>query len=136
MSSSNGQSPPEKVGDRIKRLRLAQGLSQRDIAMQGISYAYISRIEAHSREPSMKALRLLAARLGTTPEYLETGHETVHLEGFLLLGEREIYLAPLEEEKGTLSLSEALAENFGEGNVLTPTLRDLGHFRVVLERVE
>ena len=66
---NNGSSAgSEKIGDRIKRLRLGEGLSQRELAVPGISYAYISRIEAHSRKPSMKALRLLAARLRTTPE--------------------------------------------------------------------
>lgn len=63
----------ETVGDRVRRLRRERGLSQRAIAEPGISYAYVSRIEAGQRRPSIKALRLLARNLGVTPEYLETG---------------------------------------------------------------
>jgi transcriptional regulator with XRE-family HTH domain len=64
------------VGQRIKRLREERGLSQRDLAEPGISYAYISRIEDGQRTPSEKALRKLAERLGTTALYLETGDPT------------------------------------------------------------
>jgi transcriptional regulator with XRE-family HTH domain len=63
----------ETVGERLRRLRHDRGLSQRDISAPGITYAYISRIEAGSRQPSMKALRALSSRLGVSVEYLETG---------------------------------------------------------------
>ncbi len=66
---------PETVGQRLKRLRLERGLSQRELGSRGVSYAYISRIEAGTRQPSVKALRQLAAKLGVSPEYLETGSE-------------------------------------------------------------
>jgi transcriptional regulator with XRE-family HTH domain len=65
----------ETVGGRLRRLRLEQGLSQRDLSSPGITYAYISRIEAGARTPSVKALRMLAKKLGVTPEFLETGSE-------------------------------------------------------------
>src|SRR3954453_17418354 len=65
--------PPETVGERLKRLRGERGLSQRDLSSQGVSYAYISRIEAGARRPSVKALRKLAEKLGVSAEYLETG---------------------------------------------------------------
>ena len=48
-------------------------MSQRALSGTGISYAYVSRIEAGQRNPSLKAIRLLARKLGVTPEYLETG---------------------------------------------------------------
>lgn len=63
----------ETVGERLKRLRVERGLSQRDLACPGASYAYISRIEAGTRDPSVKALRRVAAKLGVTADYLETG---------------------------------------------------------------
>ena len=55
------------VGDRIHQRRLELGLSQRQLACEGVSYAYISRLEANSRQPSVKAVRRLAATLGVTP---------------------------------------------------------------------
>jgi transcriptional regulator with XRE-family HTH domain len=80
----------ETIGERLKRLRHEQGFSQRDLSAPGISYAYISRIEAGARRPSVKALRLLAQKLGVNTEYLETGSEIDAAE------QRELGLAELE----------------------------------------
>jgi transcriptional regulator with XRE-family HTH domain len=63
----------ESVGQRLRRLRLARGLSQRQLAAPGISDAYISRIERGNREPTLNVLRVLARRLGVPLDYLETG---------------------------------------------------------------
>ena len=80
----------EPIGVRLRRLRLDRGLSQRELASQGVSYAYISRIEAGTRRPSVKALRMLARKLGVSPEYLETGSELRDVD------ERELKLADAE----------------------------------------
>src|SRR5216110_2881960 len=69
------QAVGETIGQRLKRLRLDRHMSQRELAAPGVSYAYISRIEAGSRQPSVKALRKLAAKLGVAADYLETGSE-------------------------------------------------------------
>jgi transcriptional regulator with XRE-family HTH domain len=66
----------ETLGQRVRRLRKARGLSQRDLAAPSVSYAYISRIEADMRIPSVKALRQIANTLGVTVEHLETGKPT------------------------------------------------------------
>jgi tetratricopeptide (TPR) repeat protein len=55
-----------------------------------VSYAYISRIEAGARRPSVKALRQLARKLGVSPEYLETGSDLRDVD------ERELRLADAE----------------------------------------
>lgn len=72
-SSVDRASEQETVGQRLRRLRLARGMSQRALAGPGVSAAYISRIESGEREPSVKAIRLLAKRLGLSALYLETG---------------------------------------------------------------
>jgi transcriptional regulator with XRE-family HTH domain len=66
----------ETIGQRLKRLRLEREMSQRDLSSPGISYAYISRVEADARTPSVKALRKIANKLGITVEHLETGEPT------------------------------------------------------------
>ena len=66
---------PESIGERLRRLRRERGFSQRDLSSPGVSYAYISRIEAGTRQPSVKALRKLAQKLGVSADYLETGSE-------------------------------------------------------------
>ena len=87
---AENQQTTETVGERLRRLRLERGLSQRDLSSPGVSYAYISRIEAGARRPSVKALRMLAKKLGVTPGYLETGSDLVDSET------RELRLADLE----------------------------------------
>jgi transcriptional regulator with XRE-family HTH domain len=84
MASTNGHH--ETVGDRLKRLRLARNLSQRECSSPGVSYAYISRIEAGARTPSVKALRKLSEKLGVSVEYLETGNEDEIEQAFALVG--------------------------------------------------
>jgi tetratricopeptide (TPR) repeat protein len=80
----------ETVGQRLRRLRLANGLSQRELSGPGVSYAYISRIEAGTRTPSVKALRTLARKLRVSPEYLETGSDLRDVDS------RELRLADAE----------------------------------------
>jgi transcriptional regulator with XRE-family HTH domain len=63
------------VGDRIRQRRLELGLSQRELASEGVTYAYISRLEANARTPSIKALRKLAAKLDVSVHWLETGEQ-------------------------------------------------------------
>jgi transcriptional regulator with XRE-family HTH domain len=65
-----------EAGQRIKALRLERGLSQRDLSAPGMSYAYLSRIEAGERTPSLSALIELADRLETSALYLATGRTT------------------------------------------------------------
>ncbi len=66
---------PVSVGIRVKEAREKVGLSQRQLAFPGCSSAYISRIEAGMRTPSLQVLQLLGQRLGVTGEYLATGNE-------------------------------------------------------------
>jgi transcriptional regulator with XRE-family HTH domain len=73
----------ETIGERLRRVRTERCLSQRAISGPGVSFAYISRIEAGMREPSMKALRLLAPRLGVSAEYLETGYDETPTDALL-----------------------------------------------------
>jgi transcriptional regulator with XRE-family HTH domain len=92
LSSVTEGTTTEGVGARLKRLRLQRGLSQRDLSSPGVSYAYISRIEAGARTPSVKALRKLSQKLGVSVEYLETGRDMRDVD------DRELRLADAELE--------------------------------------
>src|SRR5436190_21417262 len=87
---SEAREEQESIGARLKRLRLERGQSQRDLSSPGVSYAYISRIEAGARTPSVKALRMLAKKLNVSVEYLETGLDLRESE------ERELQIADAE----------------------------------------
>jgi tetratricopeptide (TPR) repeat protein len=101
-------STTENVGARLKRLRLQRGLSQRDLSSPGVSYAYISRIEAGARTPSVKALRKLAQKLGVTVEYLETGRDIRDVD------DRELRLANAELELRLGSETDVAEKKFEE----------------------
>jgi tetratricopeptide (TPR) repeat protein len=66
---------PAAVGRRLRQTRVDAGLSQRALAFPGCTPAYISRIEAGQRIPSLQLLRELAKRIGVDVEYLARGDE-------------------------------------------------------------
>jgi transcriptional regulator with XRE-family HTH domain len=110
----------ETVGQRLKRLRLERGLSQRELAAPGVSYAYISRIEAGTRQPSVKALRRLAEKLAVTTEYLEFGRQLAEAdERELRLTEAELDLRlgdPASAEHALRGLYEDAVRNADRSN--------------------
>ena len=61
------------MGGRIRARRLELGLSQRELAFPGCSYAYISRFERGDRMPSFGVLFTLARRLECDPVWIATG---------------------------------------------------------------
>jgi transcriptional regulator with XRE-family HTH domain len=65
----------ETIAHRLKRLRIDRGWSQRRLAGAGYTAAYISRLEAGERQPSIHVIRQLASELGVDPYYLETGQD-------------------------------------------------------------
>jgi transcriptional regulator with XRE-family HTH domain len=111
---------PETIGQRLKRLRLERGLSQRELAAPGVSYAYISRIEAGTRQPSVKALRKLAAKLEVSADYLETGSDLDAGEELeLRLADLELAVRLGRSEGVEGELNRALAEAQATGDKLT-----------------
>jgi tetratricopeptide (TPR) repeat protein len=124
----SGDSPLEGVGTRLKRLRVERGFSQRDLSSPGVSYAYISRIEAGARTPSVKALRKLSQKLGVSVEYLETGRDIRDVD------DRELRLADAELElrlerdtrEAEQKLEELLAESQAAGDRTSATRAAVG----------
>jgi tetratricopeptide (TPR) repeat protein len=86
---------PREVGIRLKSARLRAQLSQRQLAFPGCTAAYISRIEAGARIPSLQMIHQLALRLEVSGQWLATGvdsgsagpSELIEAEVALRLGE-------------------------------------------------
>src|SRR6266571_69430 len=118
----------EPIGVRLKRLRLERGLSQRELSSPGVSYAYISRIEAGARTPSVKALRMLARKLGVSVEYLETGREIGDTEAReLKLADAELELRLGDDTAGTeQKLRELLEEARNAGDHVAASRAAIG----------
>jgi tetratricopeptide (TPR) repeat protein len=100
---------PKEVGLRLKASRERAGLSQRQLAFPGCTAAYISRLEAGARVPSLQMINQLALRLDVTGQWLATGveaaavqpSELIDAEVALRLGEideaERLYRAHLEQ---------------------------------------
>jgi tetratricopeptide (TPR) repeat protein len=86
---------PREVGLRLKAARERSGRSQRQLAFPGCTAAYISRLEAGARVPSLQMVNQLASRLDITGQWLATGvdpttaepTELIEAEVALRLGE-------------------------------------------------
>lgn len=61
------------LGARLREARLAAGLTQGDLAGEGISASFVSRIESDVRQPGTEVLRVFARRLGVSPDWLRRG---------------------------------------------------------------
>ena len=104
---------PVEVGRRLKDAREAAGVSQRRLAFPGCSPAYISRIEAGERIPSLQILRELGSRLGVDAEYLARG--TSDVESALL--DAEIALRLDELDQAETGFADTLTEAQGEHRI-------------------
>jgi tetratricopeptide (TPR) repeat protein len=87
---------PVAVGIRLREARERAGLSQRQLSFPGCSPAYISRIEAGDRIPSLQLLREMGKRLGVTEDYLATGAERSDEAATLVQAELALRLDELE----------------------------------------
>jgi transcriptional regulator with XRE-family HTH domain len=110
----------ETIGQRLRRLRHERGLSQRELSSPGVSYAYISRIEAGARRPSVKALRMLARKLGVSADYLETGSEIRETdERELRIADAELHLRLAKDpERAEDALQQLLDEAVAAGDAV------------------
>jgi tetratricopeptide (TPR) repeat protein len=76
---------PRDVGLRLKSSRERAGLSQRQLSFPGCTAAYISRLEAGARVPSLQMINQLALRLDVSGQWLATGVDAMPAEPSELL---------------------------------------------------
>jgi tetratricopeptide (TPR) repeat protein len=61
------------IGRRLRRLRIAKGLTQKALAAPRYTHAYVSSVESGHRTPSREAIEHFAAKLDVSVDELETG---------------------------------------------------------------
>jgi tetratricopeptide (TPR) repeat protein len=134
---------PGNVGERVRNLRLTRRLSQAQLAAHDLSDSYISLIESGKRTPTPAVLRLLAERLGCTPEYLADGVEPEQ-RAYLEVRERHARLARLAgDPRNALSIFDevilrsddpelTLRAHWGRARAL----EDLGELEAAIEAFE
>jgi tetratricopeptide (TPR) repeat protein len=86
--SAAGQ--PLRLGERLRQLRSAAGLTQSELAGDRFSKEYVSQIERGKTRPTRETIEWLAARLGVDTGFLASGvaaDERSRLEGALARAE-------------------------------------------------
>src|SRR5881628_3087404 len=64
------------LGDRVRQLRIAKGLTQTELAGERFSKEYVSQIERGKTRPTGDTIAWLASRLDVDPGYLANGVST------------------------------------------------------------
>jgi tetratricopeptide (TPR) repeat protein len=72
-TSAQISSRPPKLGERVRQLRVAAGLTQTDLAGDRFSKEYVSQIERGKTRPTQETIEWLAARLGVDASFLASG---------------------------------------------------------------
>src|SRR5438309_1581353 len=80
MSRTTRISPPRagasaglRLGERVRQLRVAAGLTQSELAGDRCSKEYVSQIERGKTRPPRETIEWIAERLGVDPEFLANG---------------------------------------------------------------
>jgi tetratricopeptide (TPR) repeat protein len=101
-----------EVAQQIRRLRLEQGLTQKQVGEPNYTAAYVSVVEAGKREPTSAAVAHFAARLGVTPDELVSGKsamERADLMSGYAAGRRSLLTASPEGVEDARRLFETVA---------------------------
>lgn len=115
---------PAAVGRRLRDARGTAGLTQRQLSFEGCTAAYVSRIEAGARVPSLQIIHEFAKRLGVSPEYLATGRDAGEELSSELL-EAEVALR-LGDDRRASELYEAARANADSAAALARAQLGLG----------
>ena len=89
-----------RLGERLRQLRVAAGLTQSELAGERFSKEYVSQIERGKTRPTQETVEWLAVRLGVDPGFLANGvatDERGRLEGALARAEA-LYEATRNDE--------------------------------------
>jgi tetratricopeptide (TPR) repeat protein len=119
---------PAAVGRRLRQAREAAGLTQRELSFEGCTAAYVSRIEAGARVPSLQILREFGKRLGVSADYLATGSDHVgDLSSDLLEAEVSLQLG---DEQRAAELFEAARADADSAAALAGAQLGLGRLAI------
>src|SRR5881394_4635839 len=65
-----------RLGERLRQLRVAAGLTQSEVAGERFSKEYVSQIERGKTRPTRETIEWLAHRLGVDADFLQNGVST------------------------------------------------------------
>jgi tetratricopeptide (TPR) repeat protein len=98
---------PSALGERVRQLRIARGLTQTELGLDRFSKEYISQIERGRARPAAAALDFLADRLGASRRFIETGLSSAdHERTAGLISRAEAAVAAREFDEALTCLEE------------------------------
>src|SRR5215203_510293 len=98
-----------RLGERVRQLRVAAGLTQTDLAGERFSKEYVSQIERGKTRPTQETIEWLAQRLGVDPGFLASGVSA--------------------DERGRIETALARAEALSENHEYEDSLEELQKIR-------
>lgn len=131
--------PAESLGQRLRRLRLAAGLTQTELAGGRFSKEYVSQIERGKTRPTAETVAWLAERLGVDPELLATGvaaTDRARLEAQLARAEALSEQRRYEEAAAACAVLRAEAERARAADLRLRALAAEGWARLQLGELE
>jgi tetratricopeptide (TPR) repeat protein len=75
-SARTGHAAATRLGERLRQLRVAAGMTQTDLAGDRFSKEYVSQIERGKTRPTQETVEWLASRLNVDPGFLANGVST------------------------------------------------------------
>jgi tetratricopeptide (TPR) repeat protein len=109
---------PPRLGDRVRQLRVAAGMTQSDLAADRFSKEYISQIERGKTRPTSDTVEWLASRLGVDATFLASGVSTDdRARAEALLARAEALVEKLEFGEAVEEYTRALSPVVGTGSV-------------------
>ncbi len=114
------------MGERVRQMRIARGLTQTELAGERFSKEYVSQIERGKTRPTGETIEWLASRLGVDPSFLETGVSSSERERV------ESVVARAEAAVESYSYDEVVAEIDKLGVALTTVAVPSLEFRSLL----
>ena len=111
---SRSRPSPSALGERVRQLRIARGLTQTQLGQGRFSKEYVSQIERGRVRPTQAALDWLAERLGVSRQFLEAGISSGELErtvGLISQAEAAIAAREFEEALDCLVRAGPLADD-------------------------
>src|SRR5437660_3303280 len=98
-----------RVGERLRQLRVASGLTQSELAGERFSKEYVSQIERGKTRPTRETVEWLAVRLGVDADLLQSGLST--------------------SDRGRVEAALARAEALSEGHRYDEAIAEFGKTR-------
>jgi tetratricopeptide (TPR) repeat protein len=132
-----------ELGERVRKLRIAAGLSQTQLAGGRFSKEYVSQIERGKTRPTPDTLIWLAERLGVDPTFLSSGVSSVdrdRWEAALARGEALVEQHRYDEAAQEFTAALEAARTLGAPDLLVRALggeawarQELGELQTAIE---